>query len=205
MPSLSRTLLLPVFSFAVFCYCPPLLHAGELDIRWSNNKLSIKAKEVTLCELLDELAEKTNTKIRNDNKCDYPVNINVTNASFDGAIKKIFKKDSYVLVDDDNERKLLVFNRNTSQYDNTSGAPDQSMREPLYVQDPAQPDPAGFPGMQEYGQHPEEDSMDRDTLPPQTMDPNPEPLPYNTEPPVDSGTLENDIGEGEGEPTLQSP
>lgn len=205
MPSLSRTLLIPVFIFSVFCFNQALLQAGELDIQWSNKKLSIKAKDVILCDLLEELAEKTNTRIRNDNKCDYPVNINVNNVSFDSAIKKIFRKDSYVLVDDDNERKLLVYNRNTSQYDNTSGAPDTSRREPIYAQDPVQPDPSSIPGAQEYGQYPDENSMGRDAPPSEAMDPNPEPLPYPTEPPMDPGTLENGMGEGEGEPPPQSP
>ena len=202
MPTLSKTLLPLIFTFTVFYSGAATVQAQELDIQWSNNKISIKAKDVTLCELLDELAEKTNTRIRNDNKCDYPVNINVKSATFDEAIKKIFKKDSYVLVDDDNERRLLVFNRSSSQYDNNVGVTTSNPRgyEPIYLPESTQPDPSSIsvPGTPNYDQYQDPNAMDREQMSPEPVNPdqaNTPMTPDAMESPIDPETAENGLQE----------
>lgn len=189
MHPLPRKLLIPVFFFVVFPFSPTPGIASELDIHWSDKKLSIKAKDVILCELMDALAEKTNTQIHNDNKCDYPISLNIDNLSFDEAIKKIFRGDSYVLVDDDTERKLLVYNRNSGQSDSNSGAYDPRSREPIYIPEASPPDPYNDPGTQGYGQYEDTNAMNRGGISPDIMEPDlaniPEPPPYPTDPTSD--------------------
>ncbi|KON32315.1 hypothetical protein AC478_00605 [miscellaneous Crenarchaeota group-1 archaeon SG8-32-3] len=165
--------------------------AGELDIQWQDNKLSIKAKGATVCEILKELAEKTNTKIRNDNPCDNVVNLNIEKKSFDEAIKKILKHDSYVLVDDDTERKLLVYNRKNMQQGNDADYSYSRDTMQPYIPEPAQPDATFNDTQQHYEQYQDPSAADTG----QTMDANnPDPIPSPSEPPFAPDTLENAEG-----------
>jgi len=88
---------------------------NDLNVLWTNKKISITAHDVTLCEVLEEIGEKTNTKIRNNSKCDFIVNLNIEKASISDVFKTILKRENYVFVDNKSERKLLILNQKDTE------------------------------------------------------------------------------------------
>ena len=182
---MSKTLSITFFLFLVFCHASVIADPGELDIQWQNKKLTIKARGVTVCKVLEELAAKTNTKIRNNNSCDNLINLNINNKSFDEAIKKILKNDSYVLVDDDTERRLLVYDRNSQQDSNTDMRYDRGS-EQVYIPEPQFQPPEQYqdpssPNMSNTGMVPADPTAGSDMSAPQASMPNPSESPPSPE------------------------
>jgi hypothetical protein len=192
-----------IFLPLLVIYTAPLTaNESILDIRWQDKKLSIKAKGVTLCEVLEELAEKTNTTIRNDNPCDNLVNFNLEKKSFDDALKKIFNKDSYVLVDDDTKRKLLIYKRGTGEQSTYNIIQNRAPVE-SYTPESAPTDTSSIVDTQPYEQYHDTNAIDvsaTSVIPAETIETSqpdlPEPIPYPTDPPFNPETLEKDMVEG---------
>lgn len=166
---------------SLFVSTPSIAIAGDLDVQWNKKTISIKAIDVTLCEVLKKIGEKTNTKIQNNGKCDFPVKVNVTKVPITDALKKLLRRDSYVFVDNKTERKLLILNPKTS--DSSEDTRDFSAnRNKSIEQTEIQP-----PQYQES-----------DTTVTSYVDPTGElnPIPYPSEPPFDPELVENAVKEG---------
>jgi hypothetical protein len=166
-----------------------------LDIEWRDNKISITAKGVTACQVLNELAEKTNTTISNENECDNIINLRVEKRSFDAAVREILRHDSYILVEDTKKRKLIVYERNLNQNGNDTGAAYEIESTPTYTPASTEIDATGYSEVQQpYDPYQDANNTGEPNAP--TMVKLREPLPYPTEPPVNPETLENDAGFG---------
>jgi hypothetical protein len=180
----------------IICYVAGTARASELDIQWQDKKLSVKAKDVTLCEVLKELGEKTNTKISNANPCDNLINLNIEKKPFDEAIKRILKHDSYVLVDDDTEKRLLIYNRNNTQNGNDREFSHAREEIQPYISEPVQPDSTVPEIQQPHEQYQDASSIDAnptDTNPDEpfgTNTPN-QPEPYDSDPSANPEASEN--------------
>ena len=127
-------------------------NAGQLEIKWDKKKLSIKARGVTLCEALDELEEKTNTEVRNSTPCNFPINLDVNNLSFEEGVKRLLRNGNYVLVINKDVRRLLILDRDADPKGKSVGRNNEASYDryptpepPPYTVNQPQYDPYGQP------------------------------------------------------------
>jgi hypothetical protein len=163
-------------------------NARQLDIRWENKKLTIKARDVSLCETLKYLGEKTNTEILNSTPCNALVNIDINNSSFEDGVKRLLRNGNYVLVVNENVRKLLILDKDA----NPAGKNHNRGSEERYEQYiPPEPPPFTTTDPQyqdQYSQPPDAVAPSQDAdIPPEPVNQSiPDaPVPYPTEPPID--------------------
>ncbi|MCI0505141.1 MAG: hypothetical protein L0Z73_03435 [Gammaproteobacteria bacterium] len=171
------------------------VNARELDIEWRNNKISITAKGVTVCQVLEELAEKTNTTISNKNECGNTINLRVEKRSFDHAVREILRHDSYILVEDAKERKLIVYERNLNQSGNDTGAIYETESTPVYTPATTELDASQLTGAEQLPDSYQDPNYTGEPVATNMVELR-EPLPYPAEPPFNPEVLEYNAGAG---------
>ena len=160
--------------------------ARELTVEWLDKKVNITAKGVTVCDVLEELGEKTNTKIYNANECDSLINLRIEKQSFDYALRELLRHDSYVLVEDETGKKLMVYDRNSNQTGDNSAVSYEVQSPQTYIPDTTQTETTNFVDVQQVYDQPQDANIVNLR----------EPLPYPSEPPFNPAVLENDAGYG---------